>query len=70
MSIITNLVMFISPFFTYSIVTNEIELKKVAFGLSFPFVVQDLSGYSSPFPYKMDLSSPLENPTYINFFLY
>jgi len=67
MGIITNFATFISPFFISSIVTDEVELKKVAFGFPFPFVVQDLSGYSPPFPYKMDLSSPWENPTYINF---
>lgn len=61
-----NLLILMSPLLTESPVSNYDDLKHTAFGFPFPFLLQDLSSYSPPFPYDMSLSSPWENPTSIN----
>lgn len=54
-----------SPFFTQDTVTNYNELKNVSFGFPFPFLVQDQSGYTPPYPSERSFLSPQENPTSI-----
>lgn len=60
-------IVLLSPILTTETVNNADDLKTVRFGFPIPFVTQDLSGYDPPFPYKMSLSSPWENPTSIDF---
>jgi hypothetical protein len=64
--IIANLIVFISPIFTFWTVNNENELESVKFGFPFPFIIQDQSRLGPPLPYKMYKQSPIDNPTTIN----
>ena len=64
--IIANLIVLISPIFTFWTVTNKRGLESVKFGFPFPFIIQDQTRYDPPFPYTMHLQSPIDNPTSIN----
>jgi hypothetical protein len=64
--IVANLIVIISPIFTFWTVNNENDLESVKFGFPFPFVIQDQSLLGPPLPYKMQLQSPIDNPTNIN----
>lgn len=44
-----NLLVLISPLFTSFTVNSHEELKRVSFGLPFPFIEQDQSGYTPPY---------------------
>ncbi|WP_100401928.1 hypothetical protein [Bacillus sp. FJAT-42315] len=60
-----NLLVFISPLVTSFTVNSHEELSRVSFGLPFPFIEQDQSGYTPSYPSEMNFSAPQENPTSI-----
>jgi len=64
-----NLFVLISPFFSKEMVSNQMELEKVTFGIPFGFIIQNQSYFTPPFPYETGLAAPQEHPTMINPFL-